>query len=124
MSRRWADPYERLMLRLAVRDGCLTPAERARRAEQGRNRSNLRSLNNHQPAGSDARQRASKTLSRTKLPWLPIEYREEYRRLRHNMKINAPEARRLIEAQIASDLDRYRRTGELQQSPRNKSVSQ
>lgn len=49
--------------------------------------------------------------------WCPVEYREEYRRLRLK-KLTAREAKKLILDLIAADAARYRRTGELPQAKR------
>lgn len=69
-------------------------------------------------AGSDVRARAGRTLSQTRLGWLPPEYRDDYFHLRRNFKYRAREARRIIEDQIARDLDRYAATGVLPQASR------
>ena len=55
------------------------------------------------PAGSEPRRRAGQTLSNRALGWCPPEYREEYERLNHLMKVPSVEARAIIEEQIAKD---------------------
>lgn len=42
-------------------------------------------------------------MRRAKLPWLPDEYRDEYRKLIRNRKLKAAEARAVIEERIAND---------------------
>lgn len=53
--------------------------------------------------------------SHARLSWCPIEYRQEYHRLKRVKNLPAPIARRLIEQLIEAHVERYRRTGELQQ---------
>lgn len=113
MSRRWANPNEAARLGRAISAG-ITPEERERRRARGTICCNARAA----AAGSDVRDRAGRTLSQTRLGWLPLEYRDDYFRLRSNHKYSAADARRLIEAQIAADHARYLATGQLQQSRR------
>lgn len=68
------------------------------------------------PAGSPTRRIAAMRMANTKLSWCPIEYRDEYRRLRINGGFRARDARRIIEQQIERDLNRYVETGQLQRS--------
>lgn len=112
MSRRWANPNEAAALSRAISKGCLKPEERERRRLAGTICCNARAA----AAGTEARQKAGRSLSRTRLGWLPLEYRDEYFRLRNNHKYSAADARRIIEDQIARDLDRYVATGLLQRS--------
>lgn len=109
MSRRWADPNEATRLARAISEG-ITPEERARRRLRGTICCNARAA----ASGSEARAKAGRTLSQTKLGWLPMEYRAEYFHLRSNHKCSAADARRIIEDQIERDLDRYIATGRLQ----------
>lgn len=116
MSRRWADPNERARLGKAI-SAAVTPEERQRRRERGKISCNARAA----AAGGEARRKAGLTLSRQKLPWLPLEYRADYFYLRNIHKMRAPEAREVIEAQIARDLQRYAATGVLPQTSRGHS---
>lgn len=50
------------------------------------------------------------------IAWCPLEYRDEYTRLKRSLEIPAAEARRIIEDLIAAHAERYRRTGQLQQA--------
>lgn len=114
MARRWADPNEARRLATAVSAG-ITPEERERRRQRGRICCNCRAA----AAGSEARIRAGRTLSQTRLGWLPIEYRPDYDFLRRTYKMSAADARRMIEDQIARDLERYQETGQLQRTARD-----
>lgn len=116
MSRRWADPNEAFRLGKAISAG-IGPEERQRRRERGSICCNARAA----AAGTEARLKAGRSLSRTRLGWLPPEYRDDYFHLRSNFKYRAAEARRIIEAQIERDLERYVATGELPQTSRLKS---
>jgi hypothetical protein len=111
MVRRWADPNEATRLARAISDG-ITPEERERRRQRGTISCNARGA----AAGSEARTRAARTLSQTRLGWLPVEYRADYFHLRRNHKFRAADARRIIEAQIERDIGRYIATGRLQRS--------
>ena len=111
MSRRWADPSEAFRLGRAISAG-IGPEERASRRERGKIGCNARAA----AAGSEARAKAGRSLSRTRLGWLPVEYRDEYFHLRNNHKYRAHEARQIIEGQIKRDLERYASTGRLQRS--------
>ena len=115
MSRRWADPNEAYRLGRAISAG-IGHEERERRRKRGVICCNARAA----AAGTEARRKAGQSLSRTRLGWLPPEYREDYFHLRRNHKLRAPEARRIIEHQIARDLDRYAATGVLPQAARLK----
>lgn len=114
MSRRWANPNEAFRLGKAISAG-ITPEERECRRARGTICCNARAA----AAGTDARRKAGMSLSRTRLGWLPPEYRDDYFHLRRNFKYRAPEARRIIEDQIARDLDRYAATGVLPQALRH-----
>ena len=107
MKRRWNDPQERRRLARAVQIGCLKPEVREERRRRGKIGCNARAA----AAGSEARKKAGRTLSKTRLGWLPASYRDEYFRLRNNMKMPAPEARRIIEDQMFHDLAKYRDSG-------------
>ena len=109
MSRRWANPSEAFRLGRAI-SAAIGPDERARRRERGKIGCNARAA----AAGSEARAKAGRSLSRTRLGWLPIEYRAEYFHLRSNHKYSAHDARQIIEGQMKRDLDRYVATGRLQ----------
>ena len=111
MSRRWNNPNEAARLARAISAG-ITPEERERRRARGTICCNARAA----AAGTEARLKAGRTLSQTRLGWLPVEYRDEYFRLRSNHKYSAADARRIIEDQIDRDLDRYIATGRLQRS--------
>ena len=111
MSRRWANPNEAFRLGRAISAG-IGPEERASRRERGKISCNARAA----AAGSEARAKAGRSLSRTRLGWLPIEYRSEYFHLRRNHKYSAYDARQIIERQIERDLQRYAQTGRLQRS--------
>ncbi len=113
MSRRWANPNEAYALGRAISAG-IGPEERERRRARGTICCNARAA----AAGTEARLKAGRTLSRTRLGWLPPEYRDDYFHLRRNFKYRAREARRIIEDQIARDLDRYAATGVLPQASR------
>jgi hypothetical protein len=69
----------------------------------------------YRPPGSPERRAAALLRWARALAWCPIEYRDEYRRLRLSKRMLAAEARAAVEEMIAADLKRYRRTGELQQ---------
>jgi hypothetical protein len=56
--------------------------------------------------------------NRARVSWCPLEYRDEYHRLKRVKHCSAAEARRLIEEMIAADTARYARTGQLQQTRR------
>tara|TARA_R110000782_G_scaffold167129_9_gene259350 strand:+ start:81867 stop:82367 length:501 start_codon:yes stop_codon:yes gene_type:complete len=111
MSRRWANPSEAFRLGKAISAG-IGPEEREPRRARGKIGCNARAA----AAGSEARAKAGRSLSRTRLGWLPVEYRGDYFHLRRNFKYRAPDARRIIEAQMARDLARYVATGALQQA--------
>ena len=113
MARRWANPNEAFALRRAISAG-FGPEERERRRARGTISCNARAA----AAGTQARLKAGKSLSRTRLGWLPPEYREDYFHLRRNFKYRAREARRIIQDQIARDLIRYAETGVLPQAAR------
>ncbi|MFA5989703.1 MAG: hypothetical protein WC803_08870 [Sphingomonas sp.] len=113
MSRRWANPNEAFALGRAISAG-IGPEERERRRARGMICCNARAA----AAGTEARLKAGRSLSRTRLGWLPMYYRDEYFNLRNNHKYSAAEARKIIEAQMSRDLERYSATGKLQQSPR------
>lgn len=57
-------------------------------------------------------------ISRDRLAWCPIEYRDEYRRLTRSKMLPAAEARKAIKDMIAADVRRYHSTGQLQQAIR------
>jgi hypothetical protein len=59
--------------------------------------------------GPDARKRAGRATSETRLAWCPVELRAEYRRLIRSKLIPAAEARRIIEAEIAGTVERGKR---------------
>lgn len=111
MSRRWGNPNDAAVLSRAISAG-ISPEERARRAARGRICCNARAA----AAGSEARRRAAFSLSQTRMGWCPVEYRDDYRRLRANGGFRAPEARRIIEQQIARDAARYADTRQLQRT--------
>jgi hypothetical protein len=75
---------------------------------------------NRRPGGSepgtDERRRAKISELRTKLPDIPLEYREEYRRLSISDKIPKVDRVRMIQEQMQRDMKRYHETGELQAS--------
>lgn len=108
MSRRWKNPIERRALAQSISDGCMKPEIREERRERGKRQRNVKPA----PAGSEARQRGGRSLSKTRLGWLPEPYREEYFNLRTNHKAPAAEARRIIEGQMEADLDRFAARGE------------
>ena len=70
------------------------------------------------PAGSPARQQTGRKRTEYFLGWCPLEYRPLYTSLRNKNRISAAEARRVVELQIAHDLEKYQRTGELPQTTR------
>lgn len=109
MRRRWADPNEAEVLRNAIRQGCSTPKEIERRRKDGRIPPACR-IKASEP---ETRRRAAFTYVQRRLDWLPLEYRDEYRRLTRGRKVRAAEARKLIEKQIRDDLKKYRSTGRL-----------
>lgn len=113
MTRRWADPEQAAALARAISAG-ITDEEKERRRQRGKICCNCRAA----AAGSEARQRAGRSLSQTRLGWCPPEYREEYFWLRRNYKMRAPEARAIIEGQMARDVERYLQTGQLQRTGR------
>lgn len=113
MTRRWADPEQAAALARAISSG-ITDEEKERRRQRGKICCNCRAA----AAGSEARQRAGRSLSQTRLGWCPPEYREEYFWLRRNYKMRAPEARAIIEGQMARDVERYLQTGQLQRTGR------
>lgn len=57
---------------------------------------------------TEAIARRAKAQSATKLAWCPAELRGEYRRLRRSKKLTAAEAREIILAQHATDMERFR----------------
>jgi hypothetical protein len=59
--------------------------------------------------GPEARKRAGRATSETRLAWCPTELRAEYRRLIRSKLIPAAEARRIIEAEIAGTVEQGRR---------------
>jgi len=66
----------------------------------------------------DGLQRRLTEISRSRMSWCPLEYRDEYRRLTRSKMLLASEARRMIESLIVSDARAYHRTGQLQQTRR------
>jgi hypothetical protein len=60
-----------------------------------------------------------RALSRKRLEWCPLEYRDDYRHLTRSKNLRAGDARALIEAQIAADITAYQRTGALPQHRRS-----
>lgn len=61
---------------------------------------------------------AMRRLGQRRVAWCPLEYRDDYRRLKRVKHKSAAEARRMIEELIAADARRFARTGQLQQSGR------
>lgn len=71
-----------------------------------------------QKAAASAAMRAMRSQA---LAWCPMEYRDDYRFLQKSGGYRAAEARVIIEAQIATDLELYAKTGRLPQSRRSQS---
>lgn len=71
----------------------------------------------HRP---ESRLRAGKTRSARMLAHIPLEYRDEYHRLRESKRLSAAEASRVIRDQIEADAAFHHRTGRLPQAERNK----
>ena len=92
---------------VAIKEGANRPEVIKMRRRYGRINQNCRAA----AAGSEARKKAGRTLSKRKLGWLPDHYREEYFRLRSNQKYSAAEARLIIEDQIEHELDRLEKAG-------------
>jgi hypothetical protein len=122
MKRLFEDPMYRARHRQRTLEGNRRAMEKpevaALRREQGRRVGLLRLGASRLPAGSPPRVQAGRKRTETVLAWCPLEYRDEYRRLRCSKLIRAPEARRMIEAMIARDVARYAATGRLPQSER------
>lgn len=107
MTRRWNDPKERARLMKAIKIGSNRPEVIEMRRRLGRMNQNCTAA----AAGSEARKKAGRTLSKRKLGWLPDHYRPEYFKLRINHKYSAAEARLFIEDQMERDLDRIEARG-------------
>lgn len=124
MKRLFARPgyYENHCDRTArgIRAALQCPDRMADLRERGRRCGKLRLGQTRHGPGSPSRVAAGRRRSETVLAWCPMEYRDDYRRLKEVDLISAPEARRMIEAQIARDLERYAATGVLPQATRRK----
>jgi len=59
--------------------------------------------------GPEARSKAGRKTSETRLAWCPPEMRDEYRRLIRSKLIPAAEARRIIESEIAGTVEHGKR---------------
>ena len=123
MIQRLADPQERAKLSERCKRGwkakfARDPEARARLVETGRRVGKLNTGNSLTPAGSPARIAAAAKQSEFYMGWCPIEYWDDYRRLVKTYGIRAADAKRMIEDQIASDLNRYVATGTLPQAQR------
>lgn len=79
-----------------------------------------RKVANHHEAimarSPESRSATARKAALARIAWCPPEYRKEYLRLKRAKELPAAEARRVIEALIASHAQRYRRTGQLQQT--------
>lgn len=94
------------------------PAFAEMRREMGRRTGRLKLGHLATPAGSEARLRAGRAASATKLAWCPPEYRDDYRNLVKRQGIRAVQARKMIQETIAADARRYTATGVLPQTAR------
>lgn len=122
MKERFEDPGYCALHLARTKDGLRKsmkdPEFVAMRREQGRRCGLLRSGQNRYGPGTPQRLAAGRSRRETVLGWCPVEYRAEYQRLIRSKQIRAPEARRMIEAMIVADLNRFLKTGRLQQSSR------
>ncbi len=104
-TRRWAQPGERakhsalLKARFAAHPEWI---ERARRL--GNEHNNLARFAKPFPAGHPSRISAGRKRTERLLGWCPPGYREAYRHMTNIDGLRAPEARRIIEGQIAADV--------------------
>lgn len=114
MNRRFQEPgYKQLHVarctagtRRALQED---PEFRAMRAEQGRRVGLLGLGKEKNAAGSPARVKAGRKRTETMMAWCPALYRDEYRRLVRTKLIRAPEARQIVEEQIAADIAAMRK---------------
>lgn len=127
MKRHFAEPgfYQQHCQRIGqgIRAALKDPERLEDLRERGRRCGLLRLGMSRHGAGSEPRVRAGQRRSATVLAWCPIEYRDAYLHLVRSKLVRAPEARRIIEDQIAADLERYMRTGVLPQSTRSTGVT-
>ena len=120
MKAKLADPHERAAHRERTRRGRIERLERDPEfremvRQQGKAVGKL-GIGGHQPKGSPSRVAAGKSVTRTKLADIPLEYRDLYKRLRK--EFGATESRRMIAEQAAADVRRFAQTGRLQQTVR------
>lgn len=102
---------DRLLPHLFAANLALSPEREAARIQH------LRDYKRSLPEGKIAAD--MRALSRKRLEWCPLEYRDTYRRLTRSKNLTAAEARSVIEAQIAADVTAYQRTGALSQHRRS-----
>lgn len=119
MKARLADPNARAEHLERTRRGRVErlendPEFREMVRQQGRAVGALRLGGQGAPAGSDMRKAAGRSVTRTKLADIPLEYREMHKKLRK--QVGAKESRRLIADQHNADVVRFQRTGQLQQT--------
>ena len=125
---RWSDPAFRERQVAGIRhkhstDPAFVAALRERARAHGSNKDTLeqRSLrfkrdriwilgNASQGAGSEARRKASRAISETRMAWCPPELREAYRFLTLSKAFRAAEARTMIEEHHAIAMERWRRS--------------
>lgn len=115
VMRYYSDPLSRQRHAQAVSDGwkralAAKPELREAMANRGRRARSFQSG----VLSSETRQKMSRSAHSRQLDWCPIEYRPLYRELVSRSGNSAAEARRMVEDQIAVDLKRFQRSGELQ----------
>lgn len=74
-------------------------------------------------SGSEPRQRAAKTLSRTKRRGIPNGYWDEYQRVRKNYGAPAAEARRIVSEQAERDRNERKRLAAMSEDDRTREAS-
>lgn len=114
-----ADPENREAHRVRTRQGRIDriqrdPAFREQVRQQGKRVGALGLGHCREPAGSPARKAQGKTLTQTRLGDIPVEYRDDYRRIAKEH--GAEYARHIIAEQVDVDAQRFARTGQLQQA--------
>jgi len=128
-----ADVWQSLEYRAKVGEAVAATWTDERRAKQSQ-MSRERQLWKHGHAAlapdteARARQKAAasaamKEMRKDALAWCPLEYRDDYRFLQKAAGYRAAEARAIIKAQIATDIELYARTGQLPQSRRRQASS-
>jgi len=70
-------------------------------------------------AGSEERRRATAKATATRLAHIPVEYRDEYRRLTKSDKMSAADATRMVLEQCDKDTKHFIATGEMVNMKRN-----